>query len=102
MTTDEQNDSVRDRRRLEIKERQDIYHWGDDPDYQGLPGFIKAENATTLPKDVQFTQEDANKLFHARNKGIFNTLSIKFRGLFQSWENFEDFCKVNEITRINM
>ncbi|XP_078376634.1 allene oxide synthase-lipoxygenase protein-like isoform X3 [Oculina patagonica] len=93
LITDEQNDVVRDRRRQEVKERQNLYHWGDDPDYQGLPGFIKSKTAKTLPKDVQFTQEDADQLLQAKHKGIFNTLSIKFRGLFHSWEKFEDFCK---------
>ena len=97
MITDEQNDEVRNQRRLEVKQRQEIYQWGDDPDYRGLPGFIKSESAKTLPKDVQFTQEDANELLQAKNKGILNTLSVKFRGLFHSWEEFDDFRKVSWI-----
>ena len=98
LATDKQDDKVRDQRRREVKQRQEIYQWGDDPDYKGLPGFIKSSSADALPKDVQFTNEDAGQLLDARRKGIFNTLHIKFRGLFHYWEEFDDFKKVGCIT----
>jgi len=91
LITDEQNQELKNQRRLEIQQRQEIYQWGDDPDYRGLPGFLKAETAKSLPKDVQFTQEDAAELLRARNKGIFNSLSVFLRGFFHPWQEFDDF-----------
>ena len=98
LITDEQNEEVKNQRRLEIKQRQEIYQWGDDPDYRGLPGFIKSKNARTLPKDAQFTQEDADELLRAKHKGIFNSISIFVRGLFYSWYEFDDFRRVSYST----
>lgn len=97
MATDKQHDKVREQRRIEVQQRQDIYQWGDDPDYEGLPGFIKSPSADALPEDVQFTHEDAGQLLDAKRKGICNTLHLKFRSLFQYWNEFEDFFKVGWI-----
>ena len=97
MATDKQHGKVREQRRIEVQQRQDIYQWGDDPDYKGLPGCIKSPSADALPKDVQFTHEDAGQLLDAKRKGIFNALHLKFRSLFQYWNEFEDFGKVGWI-----
>lgn len=96
LATDTQDHKVSEQRRIEVQQRQDIYHWGDDPDYKGLPGFIKSSRPDELPKDVQFTHEDAAQLLDAKKKGICNALHLKFRSLFQYWKEFEDFCKAFE------
>ena len=98
MATDTQDHKVREQRRIEVEQRQDIYQWGDDPDYKGLPGFIKSPSPDKLPKDVQFTHEDAGQLLDAKRKGICNALHLKFRSLFQYWKEFEDFGKVGWFT----
>lgn len=94
LITDEQHESVRNQRRLEIQQRQEIFQWGDDPAFLNLPGYIKCENAKKLPKDVQFTQEAAEDLHNARQKAMVNLGLIKLLNIFDSWDDFDDYRKV--------
>ena len=94
MITDEQPEAVRKQRQLEIQNRQQIYEWGDDPNFIGLPGFIKAENAKNLPKDVRFTEEAIDDLYSAKHKALVNLGLVKLLNLFESWEDFQDYRKV--------
>lgn len=71
-----------------------MFQWGDDPAFSGLPGYIKAENNKALPKDVQFTQEAAEDLHKAKNKGMVNLGLIKLLNIFDSWDDFDDYRKV--------
>ena len=95
LTTDEQTEAVRKQRRLEIQERQELYKWGDDPNFFGLPGFIKAESARKLPKDVRFTEEAIDDLYSAKHKALVNLGLVKLLNLFESWEDFQDYRKVS-------
>ena len=95
--TDDQHDVVKSHRRLEIQQRQELYHWGDDAKYSGLPGFIKAESSKRLPKDVQSTQEAADDQHEVRHKTLINLGLIKLLNIFDSWEDFEDYRKVYNI-----
>ena len=85
---------MRNQRRLEVQQRQEIFQWGDDPAYHGLPGYIKCESVKMLPKDVQFTQEAAEGLHIARSKAMVNLGLIKLLNIFDSWDDFEDYRKV--------
>ena len=93
LVTDEQHEAVRNQRRLELQQRQELFQWGDDPVYIHLPGYMKGERST-LPKDVQFTQEGAEDLHNARNKALTNLGLIKLLNLFDSWDDFDDYRKV--------
>jgi len=93
LVTDEQHESVRNQRRLEIQQRQELFQWGDDPAFSGLPGYIKAENNKSLPKDVQFTQEAVDDLHNAKHKGLVNLGLIKLLHIFDSWDDFDDYRK---------
>lgn len=95
LITDEQPEAVRKQRRLEIQERQELYKWGDDPNFLGLPGFIKAESARKLPKDVRFTEEAIDDLYSAKHKALVNLGLVKLLNLFESWEDFQDYRKVS-------
>lgn len=94
LVTDEQHESVRNQRRLEIQQRQELFQWGDDPAFSGLPGYIKAENNKSLPKDVQFTDEAIDDLHNAKHKGLVNLGLIKLLNIFDSWDDFDDYRKV--------
>ena len=85
---------MRNQRRLEIQQRQEIFQWGDDPTFAGFPGYIKCENTNLLPKDVQFTQEAQADLHNARNKALLNLGLVKLLNIFDSWEDFDDYRKV--------
>lgn len=84
---------MRNQRRLELQQRQELFQWGDDPIYIHLPGYIKGE-IKTLPKDVQFTQEGADDLHNARTKALANLGLIKLLNIFDSWDDFDDYRKV--------
>lgn len=84
---------MRKQRQLELQQRRELYQWGDDPVYNHLPGYIKAEKET-LPKDVQFTQEGANDLHNARNRALANLGLVKLLNLFDAWDDFDDYRKV--------
>lgn len=92
--TDEQHDAVRNQRRLELQQRQDLFQWGDDPTFINLPGYYKGERKT-LPKDVQFAQEGAEDLHNSRNKALANLGLLKLLNLFDPWDDFEDYRKVD-------
>lgn len=79
---------------MELQQRQEIFQWGDDPIYINLPGYFKGES-TTLPKDVQFTQEGAEDLHTARNKALANLGLIKLLNVFDPWDDFDDYRKVD-------
>ena len=85
---------MRNQRRLEIHERQELFQWGDDPAFSGLPGYIKAENNKSLPKDVQFTEEAVYELINAHTKGFANLGLMKLLNVFDSWDDFDDYRKV--------
>ena len=90
--SDEQNLVIQHQRRLEIQQRQELYQWGDDPAYSvDLPGFIKASNPKSLPKDVQFTSEAANTLHTAKRAALANLGLGKLFNVFSSWKNIDDF-----------
>ena len=93
LVTDEQHEAVKNQRKLELQQRQETFQWGDNPVYINLPGYIKAERST-LPKDVQFTQEGADDLHNARNKALTNLGLIKLLNIFDSWDDFDDYRKV--------
>ena len=94
LVTDEQHEAVRSQRQIEIQQRQELFKWGDDPAYHGLPGYVKSEHWKMLPKDVQFTEEAADDLHTARNKALVNLGLIKLLNIFDSWEDFDDYRKV--------
>ena len=94
LITDEQHEVLKKQRRLEVQKQLEIYQWGDDPNFSGFPGFIKSEKTTTLPKDVQFTEEDAEDLQNANNKALANLGLVKLLNIFDSWEDFDDYRKV--------
>ena len=96
LITDDQHEVVRKQRVLEIQSRHEIYKWGDDPNFAGLPGFIKSENVRTLPKDVRFTEEAIDDLYHAKRKALLNLGLVKLLNMFESWEDFHDYKKVNK------
>lgn len=100
MITDEQHEVVKTQRRLEIQQRQEIYQWGDDPNFLGLPGFIKAENVRKLPKDVRFTEEAIDDLYNAKHKALVNLGLVKLLNILESWEDFHDFRKVSKLFHV--
>lgn len=100
MITDEQHEVVKTQRRLEIQQRQEIYQWGDDPNFLGLPGFIKAENVRKLPKDVRFTEEAIDDLYNAKHKALVNLGLVKLLNILESWVDFHDFRKVSELFHV--
>ena len=81
---------------MEIQNRKETYKWGDDRNFIGLPGFIKSESVATLPKDVQFTEEASDDLHHARSKALVNLGLVKLLNMFESWDDFQDYEKVNK------
>lgn len=95
LITDDQSEAVKKQRRVEIQKRKEIYQWGDDPDFDGFPGFIKSEGVKTLPKDVMFTEEAIDDLYHAKRKALVNLGLVKLLNMFESWEDFDDYKKVN-------
>ncbi|KAM7441264.1 arachidonate 5-lipoxygenase [Porites harrisoni] len=90
--THEQHEAVKNQRKLELQQRQEIFQWADDLTLYHLPGCMKAE-ISTLPKDVQFTQEGADDLHNARQKALANLGLIKLFNLFDSWDDFDDYRK---------
>ncbi|KAJ7337200.1 arachidonate 5-lipoxygenase [Desmophyllum pertusum] len=93
LITDDQSEAVKKQRRVEIQKRKEIYQWGDDPDFDGFPGFIKSEGVKTLPKDVMFTEEAIDDLYHAKRKALVNLGLVKLLNMFESWEDFDDYKK---------
>ena len=91
---------MKKQRRLEIQQRQEIYQWGDDPNFFGLPGFIKAENVKKLPKDVRFSEEAIDNLYSAKHKALVNLGLVKLLNAFESWENFNDYRKVRKACQL--
>ena len=79
---------------MELKNRQSIYEWGDDNAYKDLPGYLKATDVNSLPKDVQFTQEAMHDLHKARRAALLNLGLVKLFNLFTKWDDFDDFRKV--------
>ena len=71
-----------------------MYQWGDDPAYSvDLPGFIKAEDPKSLPKDVQFTDEADDTLLQVSQRSLINVGLGDFFNLFDSWDDFDDYRK---------
>ena len=97
LITDEQPEVVKKQRRLEIQNRQEVYKWGDDSRFIGLPGFIKAESAKKLPKDVRFTEEAIDDLLTAKHKALVNLGLVKLLNMFEPWQDFQDYCKVSKL-----
>lgn len=91
--THEQHEAVKNQRKFELQQRQEIFQWADDSALLHLPGCMKAE-ISTLPKDVQFTQEGTDDLHNARQKALANLGLIKLFNLFDSWDDFDDYRKV--------
>lgn len=96
LITDEQHEVLKKQRRLEVQKRLEIYQWGDDPNFDGFPGFIKSESVRTLPKDVQFTEEAIDDLYQAKRKALINLGLVKLLNMLESWEDFHDFKKVTD------
>ena len=94
LVTDDQHEAVRNQRQLELQQRQELFQWGDDAIYIHLPGYVKGESKT-LPKDVQFTQEGAEDLHNARHKALANLGLIKLLDIFDPWDDFDDYRKVD-------
>lgn len=93
LVTDEQHEAVRNQRKIEVQQRQQLFLWGDDPIYTNLPGYLKCE-PKTLPKDVQFTQEGIVELHKARRKALANLGLVTLLDVFDSWDDFDDYRKV--------
>ena len=94
LAKDKQHENLQQQRLVEIQQRQELYQWGDDPAYSvDLPGFIKASDPKSLPKDVQFTEEASNTLHQAKNHALINLGLGKFLNLFDSWDDFDDYRK---------
>lgn len=93
LVTDEQHEAVRNQRKIEVQQRQQLFLWGDDPIYTNLPGYLKFETKT-LPKDVQFTQEGIDELHKARRKALANLGLVTLLDIFDSWDDFDDYRKV--------
>lgn len=85
---------MKKQRIVEIQQRKEIYKWGDDPNFIGLPGFIKADSVRTLPKDIRFTEEAIDDLYTAKRKALVNLGMVKLLNIFDSWEDFHDYKKV--------
>ena len=94
LVTDDQHEAVRNQRQLELQQRQELFQWGDDPIYIHLPGYVKGKSKT-LPKDIQFTQEGAEDLHNARHKVLANLGLIKLLDIFDPWDDFDDYRKVD-------
>lgn len=88
---------MKKQRRLEIQNRQEVYKWGDDPKFTGLPGYLKAESAKKLPKDVRFTEEAIDDLLTAKNKALVNLGLVKLLNMFEPWQDFQDYRKVSKL-----
>ena len=97
LITDEQLEAVKKQRCLEIQHRQEIYQWGDDPIFNGLPGYIKADCVKKLPKDVRFTEEAVIDLYTAKRKALVNLGLVKLLNAFESWESFHHYSKVGRM-----
>lgn len=93
LVTDEQHEAVRNQRKIEVQQRQQLFNWGDDPVYTNLPGYLKCE-PKTLPKDVQFTQEGIDELHKANRKALANLGLVTLLDIFDSWDDFDDYRKV--------
>lgn len=93
LPTDQQHDIVKSQREEELKQRRSIYEWGDDDTYLDLPGYVKAADVKTLPKDVQFTEEAMYDLHKARRAALINLGLVKLLNLFDNWDDFDDYRK---------
>ena len=85
---------MKSQREEELKQRRSIYEWGDDDTYLDLPGYVKAADVKTLPKDVQFTEEAMYDLHKARRAALINLGLVKLLNLFDNWDDFDDYRKV--------
>ena len=89
-----QHHEVQKQRYLEIQQRQELYQWGDDPAYSvDLPGFIKAKDPESLPKDVQLTDEADDTFLQVSQRSLINLGLGDFFNLFDSWDDFDDYRK---------
>ena len=94
LITDEQPEAVKKQRCLEIQNRQEVYKWGDDPKFIGLPGYIKAETEQKLPKYVRFSEEVFDDMLNANHKALVNLGLVKLLNMFEPWQDFQDYRKV--------
>ena len=78
-----------------------MYQWGHDDAYSDLPGYVKASAVKDLPKDVQFTEEAAYDLHHARRQALVNLGLVHLLNLFDQWDDFDDYRKVLWASREN-
>ena len=85
---------MKSQREEELKYRRSLYEWGHDDAFSDLPGYVKAATVKDLPKDVQFTEEAAYDLHHARRNALINLGLVKLFNLFDSWDDFDDYRKV--------
>lgn len=93
LPTDQQHGTVKSQREMELKNRRSVYEWGDENAYKDLPGYLKATDVNSLPKDVQFTQEAMHDLHKARRAALMNLGLVKLFNLFTKWDDFDDFRK---------
>lgn len=94
LPTDQQHGTVKSQREEELKNRRSVYEWGDDDAYKDLPGYLKATDVNSLPKDVQFTKEAMYDLHKARRAALVNLGLVQLFNLFTKWDDFDDFRKV--------
>ena len=94
LPTDEQHTDTKIQREEQLQQRRSIYEWGDDKAYSDLPGFVKAADVESLPKDNQFTEEAQYDLHRARRKALFNLGLVHLLNLFDEWDDFDDYRKV--------
>ena len=84
-------------REEELKHRRLLYEWGQNDAYSDLPGFVKAEAADELPKDVQFTDDAANSLTDAVRNTLLHLGLESLLDNFFDWKDFNDYRQVFEL-----
>ena len=69
---EDQHEILRHERKMEVQINQQVFLWGSDEAYIGLPGYTKAKVHADLPRRVEFT-DVANKTLKAgRKSGLIN------------------------------
>ena len=66
-----------------------MYEWSSGT--QDLPGYIEAKHPSSLPKDVQFTDEATLSLFNVGLEDFANIGLSKIFEIWESWDSLDDF-----------
>ncbi|XP_028416879.1 allene oxide synthase-lipoxygenase protein-like [Dendronephthya gigantea] len=78
-----------EQRKKEVSGNRELYKWSSGT--QDLPGYIDAKDPSSLPKDVQFTEEATLSLFSVGLAEFTNIGLSRLFELLDSWDSLDDF-----------